>query len=260
MNTVRAKKNLGQHFLTDKDIATGIVNSLLLDKEEDVLEIGPGMGILTRLLLQKENCRLKVVEIDRESVEWLNTNIPQLNGKIINKDFLKLDISQYFQKPFFVIGNLPYNISSQIFFRILTYKDMVPQIVCMLQKEVAERLCAGPGSKTYGILSVILQAWYKLEYLFTVHEHVFSPPPKVKSAVIRFTRNERTTLDCDEALFIKVIKMAFNQRRKTLRNSLKQMLTDEKMKNENIFSLRPEQLSVAEFEQLTNMIAKQSGC
>ena len=257
MNTVRAKKNLGQHFLTDKTIAVEIVNSLLIDKDEDVLEIGPGMGILTRLLLQRDNCNLKVVEIDRESVEWLTTNIPQLDGKIINHDFLKLDVSHYFKNPFLIIGNLPYNISSQIFFRILNYKDMVPQIVCMLQKEVAERLCAGPGSKTYGILSVFLQAYYDLEYLFTVHEHVFSPPPKVKSAVIRLSRNKRASLDCDEALFMKVVKMAFNQRRKTLRNSLKQILTDENLKDKAIFSLRPEQLGVAEFEKLTNMIAGQ---
>lgn len=255
--TVKAKKNLGQHFLTDRNIAEKIVGSLQLGETKDILEIGPGMGVLTRLLLQKEHRLLRVVEIDRESVAWLQAHFPRLEGSIIQEDFLKLDIRKHFQDPFAVIGNFPYNISSQIFFRILDYKDEVPEIVCMLQKEVAERLSSGPGSRNYGILSVLLQTYYHIEYLFTVPEHVFDPPPKVKSAVIRLSRNDRKVLSCDGALYLKVIKTSFNQRRKTLRNSLKGLLSDETLKNMDLFSKRPEQLGVPEFEHLTGLIGNQ---
>lgn len=257
MTIVRAKKNLGQHFLKDKNIAGKIVDSLRQNHIRDVLEIGPGMGVLTQFLLQKESYRTTVVEIDRDSVDYLKVNYPQLEGRIIQGDFLKLNLLDYFHDQFAVIGNFPYNISSQIFFQILRYKDQVPEIVCMLQKEVAERLSAGPGSKTYGILSVILQTYYDIEYLFTVSEHVFIPPPKVKSAVIRLSRNQRDKANCDELLFVKIIKASFNQRRKTLRNSLKAFIVDDEVRNQDIFSKRPEQLGVAEFECLTRLISGQ---
>lgn len=258
MTIVKAKKNLGQHFLKDKNIAGKIVDSLQQKQVRNVLEIGPGTGALTQFLLQKENYRITVVEIDRESVDYLKVHYPQLEGHIVHGDFLKLNLKEYFHDQFAVIGNFPYNISSQIFFRILEYRDQVPEVVCMLQKEVAERLSAGPGSKTYGILSVILQTYYHIEYLFTVSEHVFIPPPKVKSAVIRLIRNKREKTDCDELLFLKIIKASFNQRRKTLRNSLKAFLINEDVKNQDIFSKRPEQLSVPEFECLTRLIDSQS--
>ena len=238
MTTVRAKKNLGQHFLNDKNIAKKIVDSLQANQVQDVLEIGPGMGVLTQFLLQNEQYQTTVVEIDRESVDYLNDHYPQLEGHIIAKDFLKLDLKEHFSGSFAVIGNFPYNISSQIFFKVLDYKNQIPEVVGMIQKEVAERLSAGPGSKTYGILSVILQAYYDIDYLFTVHEHVFIPPPKVKSAVIRLSRNQREKLDCDETLFVKVIKTAFNQRRKTLRNSLKPLLTDETLRSDDFLNKR----------------------
>jgi len=257
MTIVKAKKRLGQHFLKDKNIAGKIVDSLQSDQIRGVLEIGPGMGVLTQFLLQKEIFRTTVVEIDRESVDYLKDHFPQLEGRIIQGDFLKIKLEDYFQEPFAVIGNFPYNISSQIFFKILEYKNQVPEIVCMLQKEVAERLSAGPGSKTYGILSVILQTYYDIEYLFTVSEQVFIPPPKVKSAVIRLRRNKKDRTDCDEQVFLKIIKASFNQRRKTLRNSLKAFLQNEDVKNQDIFSKRPEQLSVAEFEYLTRLIDSQ---
>ncbi len=257
MTTVRAKKNLGQHFLKDKNIAKKIVDSLQANQLQDVLEVGPGMGVLTQFLLQNEKYKTTVVEIDDESVVYLNEHYPQLAGRIISKDFLRLDLKEYFPGNFAVIGNFPYNISSQIFFKVLEYKNQVPEVVGMIQKEVAERLSAGPGSKTYGILSVILQAYYDIDYLFTVHEHVFIPPPKVKSAVIRLSRNNREKLDCDEELFVKIIKAAFNQRRKTMRNSLKSFLRDESLKNDEIFNKRPEQLSVNEFEHLTRLISCQ---
>lgn len=257
MTTVRAKKNLGQHFLKDKNIAKKIVDSLEATHVQDVLEVGPGMGVLTQFLLQNEQYRTTVVEIDRESVDYLNNHYPELNDRIISKDFLRLNLKEYFTGPFAVIGNFPYNISSQIFFKVLEYKNQVPEVVGMIQKEVAERLSTGPGSKTYGILSVLLQAYYDIEYLFTVHENVFIPPPKVKSAVIRLKRNQRERLDCDEALFVRIIKAAFNQRRKTMRNSLKMFLTDETLKNDAFFNKRPEQLSVSEFEHLTRLISDQ---
>jgi 16S rRNA (adenine1518-N6/adenine1519-N6)-dimethyltransferase len=257
MTIVKAKKKLGQHFLKDKNIADKIVDSLQQSQIRDVLEIGPGMGVLTQFLLQKENYRTTVVEIDPESVEYLKLHYPMLEGRIIQGDFLKLNLKEYFRDHFAVIGNFPYHISSQIFFQILEYKDQVPEIVCMLQKEVAERLSAGPGSKTYGILSVILQTYYQIEYLFTVSEQVFIPPPKVKSAVIRLSRNGREKPDCNELLFFRIIKASFNQRRKTLRNSLKAFLVNEDVKNQDLFSKRPEQLSVSDFECLTRLIDSQ---
>ena len=258
MANVRAKKNLGQHFLKDKNIALKIVDSLQADNINRVLEIGPGMGVLTQFLLEKKSYETTVVEIDRESVAYLNTHLPQLGDRIIPKDFLKLNLADYFSEPFAIIGNFPYNISSQIFFKVLEYRDQIPEVVGMLQKEVAERISTGPGSKVYGILSVFLQAFYDIDYLFTVHEDVFSPPPRVKSAVIRLKRNERAHLDCDEKLFFQLVKAGFNQRRKTLRNSVKSFLRDDELKQDPIFSKRPEQLSVNEFERLTRLIQGQS--
>ena len=257
MTKVRAKKNLGQHFLNDKNIAKNIVDSLQATQTNTVLEIGPGMGVLTQFLLQKEQYQTHVVEIDRESVTYLKEHYPQLEDRIIAKDFLKLNLNDYFKDSFAIIGNFPYNISSQIFFKVLEYKDQIPEVVGMIQKEVAERISTGPGSKTYGILSVLLQAYYDIDYLFTVHENVFTPPPRVKSAVIRLSRNNREKLDCDNQLFFKIVKASFNQRRKTLRNSLKAFITDEQIKGLDIFSKRPEQLSVPEFEQLTQLIDSQ---
>ena len=277
---VRAKKSLGQHFLTDLSTARKIAESLIVPVKEtgteadcmagthltDVLEIGPGMGVLTQYLLQRQDIRLKMVEIDRESVDYLLVHFPQINGALIEADFLKLRLETFFKGEFCIIGNFPYNISSQIFFRILDYKDSVPQVVCMIQKEVAERLAEKPGSKTYGILSVLLQAWYDIEYLFTVGEGAFNPPPKVKSAVIRLVRNSRTDLRCDESLFKAVVKTAFNQRRKTMRNSLRPIVSA-KASRENwddgqtaaflanpVFDLRPERLGVEDFISLTRML------
>jgi 16S rRNA (adenine1518-N6/adenine1519-N6)-dimethyltransferase len=251
---VKAKKHLGQHFLTDLNIAKRISDALELETEMPVLEVGPGMGVLTQFLLQNEKYNTSVVEIDHESVEYLRIHYPQLN--IIEGDFLRLKLEKLYDKPFCVIGNFPYNISSQIFFKVLEYRNQIPVCVGMIQKEVAERLAEPPGSKTYGILSVLLQAYYDIEYLFTVHEHVFNPPPKVKSAVIRMKRNNRTSLDCDERLFTTVVKTAFNQRRKQLRNSLKILIP----KDSTLFSLpimdeRPERLNVDQFIELTQQIA-----
>jgi len=258
MTTVRAKKNLGQHFLNDKNIARNIVESLQAEGLNKVLEIGPGMGVLTQFLLKEKPYETYVVEIDRESVEYLNQHFPELNERIISADFLRLNLHNHFSEPFAIIGNFPYNISSQIFFKVLEYRNQIPEVVGMLQKEVAERLAAPPGSKTYGILSVFLQAYYNIEYLFTVHENVFTPPPKVKSGVIRLTRNKTTQLNCDEKLFTSVVKMAFNQRRKTMRNSLKSMITTEELKANPIFDKRPEQLGVSEFEAIVQMIGAQN--
>ncbi|MDX9881696.1 MAG: 16S rRNA (adenine(1518)-N(6)/adenine(1519)-N(6))-dimethyltransferase RsmA [Prolixibacteraceae bacterium] len=255
MTIVRAKKNLGQHFLKDKNIARKIVESLSVETR-NVLEVGPGMGVLTQFLLEKKY-HLHVVEIDDESVEYLENHFPQLQGHIISGDFLRLDLQKYFSGTFSVIGNFPYNISSQIFFKVLENREQIPQVVGMVQKEVAERIAATHGSKTYGILSVLLQAFYRIEYLFTVTEHVFIPPPKVKSAVIRLVRNGREQLECNEKLFFQVVKTAFNQRRKTMRNSLKAMITDETLKNSELLALRPEQLSVSDFELLTRLISEQ---
>lgn len=256
MNYVRAKKNLGQHFLNDKNIAWQIVESLKAENINKVLEIGPGMGVLTQFLLKKNSFETSVVEIDSESVEYLNKHFPELSERIISHDFLKLNLSNYFDKPFAIIGNFPYNISSQIFFKVLEYHDQIPEVVGMLQKEVAERLASPPGSKAYGILSVFLQAYYNIEYLFTVHEDVFIPPPKVKSGVIRLVRNNTEKLDCDEKLFRSIVKMAFNQRRKTMRNSLKSFLTNDELKANKIFDKRPEQLSVSEFEFIARLITE----
>ncbi len=257
MTSVRAKKNLGQHFLKDKNIALKIVDSLQATNIDKVLEVGPGMGVLTQFLIRKEQYETTVVEIDRESVEYLKVHFPDLGGRILSEDFLKMDFSSFSDNPFAIIGNFPYNISSQIFFKVLENRNQVHEVVGMIQKEVADRLCMSPGSKTYGILSVLLQAFYNVEYLFTVNENVFIPPPKVKSAVIRLVRNDRESLDCDEALFFKVVKAGFNQRRKTLRNSLKVFLNDPQLKEDEIFSKRPEQLNVNDFECLTRLIEKQ---
>ena len=244
-------KALGQHFLKDLQIAQRIADTLDTFKSLPVLEIGPGMGVLTQFLLEAGH-DLTVVELDMESVDYLNQNFPDLKGRIIAEDFLKLDLSKLFPGQFCVIGNYPYNISSQIFFKVLDYKDQIPCCSGMLQKEVAERLAAGPGSKTYGILSVLLQAWYDVEYLFTVSEKVFDPPPKVKSAVLKMTRNDRKELGCDEKLFKTVVKTSFNQRRKTLRNSMKPLLGKDCPDYAlPIFDKRPEQLSVEQFVELT---------
>ena len=255
MQQVKAKKNLGQHFLTDLSVAQRIADTLLDYRETPVLEIGPGMGVLTQYLIA-DGHDLKVVELDTESVEYLNEHYPELDGRIISADFLKLNLTEIFgDREFCVIGNYPYNISSQILFKILDYKDQDPCCSGMFQREVAQRVAAPPGSKTYGILSVLLQAWYDIEYLFTVPEHVFNPPPKVKSGVIKLTRNSVTDLGCDEKLFKTVVKTSFGQRRKTLRNSLRSMVqNDAEILQNPIFAMRPEQLSVAQFIELTNII------
>ncbi len=253
MSSVRAKKHLGQHFLKDQNIARKISESFTGDVPKTVLEIGPGMGVLTRFLLDDKTVTIFVVEIDSESVNYLKDNFPQLEPNIIEGDFLKLKLSDYFTEPIAVIGNFPYNISSQILFKLIDNRNLVPQLVGMFQKEVAERVASKPGSKTYGILSVLLQTYYTIEYLFTVNENVFDPPPKVKSGVIRLVRNNVEKLPCDEKLYFNVIKTSFNQRRKTLSNSLKSILASLKPEEE-IFRKRPEQLSVSEFIQLTQLI------
>jgi 16S rRNA (adenine1518-N6/adenine1519-N6)-dimethyltransferase len=249
MSIVRPKKKLGQHFLKDRNIARKIVDSLGATVP-DVLEVGPGMGVLTRFLLQRPELNVHTIEIDTESVEYLQIHFPELNGRIHSTDFLKWDARQL-PLQFSIIGNFPYNISSQIFFRILEWRNRVPEVICMIQKEVAERLCAPPGSKTYGILSVLLGAFYHTEYLFTVSEQVFIPPPKVKSAVIRLRRNLVEKLPCNEELFFRIVKAAFGKRRKMLRNSLKEL---ELEIPEQFADKRPEQLSVAGFIQLTKMV------
>lgn len=249
---VRAKKYLGQHFLTDLDVAKRIADSLPQGTGMPVIEIGPGMGVLTQFLLQREDINLTAIEIDSESVEYLNVHFPKLN--LIEGDFLELDLDKIIPEgQFMVIGNYPYNISSQIFFKVLAHRDRIPVVSGMIQKEVAERIAAPEGSKTYGITSVLLQAFYDIEYLFTVHENVFNPPPKVKSAVIRMTRNDKKRLGCDEKLFTQVVKTAFNQRRKTMRNSLKPLMQGREM-TDDVFNKRPEQLSVSEFVDLTNLV------
>lgn len=282
---VRPKKALGQHFLTDLSVAQKIADALVVDSvggavpeagavpsgntdtAMPVLEIGPGMGVLSQYLLEREDIDLKMIEIDRESVDYLLTHFPKASGRVIEGDFLKMNLSYFFPGTFAVIGNFPYNISSQIFFRIIDHKDSIPQVVCMIQKEVAERIAEQPGSKTYGILSVLLQAWYDIEYLFTVGEGAFNPPPKVKSAVIRLRRNSRTELGCDEKLFKTIVKTGFNQRRKTLRNSLKPLISDKAAReawtpeqstdflSNPVFELRPERLSVEDFIALTKLFS-----
>lgn len=252
---VRAKKALGQHFLTDQSIAMKIVDSLSQSEIRDVLEIGPGMGVLTQYLLKRDDLELKLVELDGESVEYLLTHFPGMQGKLYQADYLKLDIHTLFSGQYRVIGNFPYNISSQIFFKILEDKDRVPEVVCMIQKEVAERIAEKPGSKTYGILSVLLQAWYDIDYIVSVGSGAFCPPPKVQSAVIRLRRNSRSSLGCDEKLFKTVVKTAFNQRRKTLRNALKPLLNESIDSSDPVFDLRAERLSVEDFVALTNLIS-----
>lgn len=289
---VRAKKALGQHFLVDQGAAQRIVAALNAGqdaKKISALEIGPGMGVLTQYLLKREDVDLKMVELDEESVNYLLTHFPGMQGRLFLADYLKLNINHLFSGPYSVIGNFPYNISSQIFFKILDDRDRIPEVVCMIQKEVAERIAEGPGSKTYGILSVLLQAWYDIEYLFTVEPGAFAPPPKVRSAVIRLRRNGRETLVCgekagpcpekrgpvpafpaekgsgeqasvDESLFKSVVKTAFNQRRKTLRNALKPLLNPDsegfaEFIADPVFDLRAERLSVEDFIALTAKIA-----
>lgn len=255
MGLVKPKKFLGQHFLKDLSIAKDIADTVDECPGLPILEVGPGMGVLTQFLMEKGR-EVKVVELDFESVVYLRENFPALEGNIIEDDFLKLKLEKLFDgRPFVLTGNYPYNISSQIFFKMLDYKDLIPCCTGMIQKEVAERIAAGPGSKTYGILSILIQAWYKVEYLFTVHEHVFNPPPKVKSAVIRMTRNETKELGCNERLFKLIVKTTFNQRRKTLRNSISSILEKgNPLSNDPVFNKRPEQLSVQEFIELTNRV------
>lgn len=253
MNSVKPKKFLGQHFLTDLSVASRIADTVDACPDIPVLEVGPGMGVLTQYILKK-NREFKVVEIDFESVPYLQEHFPELGDNIIEGDFLQMDLAKVFDgHPFVLTGNYPYNISSQIFFKILDNLENIPQVVCMIQKEVAERIAEKPGTKTYGILSVLLQAWYDIEYLFTVGSGAFAPPPKVQSAVIRLRRNNRTELGCDPALFKNVVKMSFNQRRKTLRNSLKQLLLQHPSVDatDPVFDLRPERLSVEQFIELT---------
>ena len=259
MRQVRAKKALGQHFLTDLSVAERIALTVSEYKHLPLIEVGPGMGVLTQFLLQNGH-DLKVVELDSESVRYLSQCYPQLDGRIIEADFLKLDLAEVTGQPqFVVIGNYPYNISSQILFKVLDYKEQVACCSGMFQREVAQRIAAPPGSKTYGILSVLLQAWYDIEYLFTVDEHVFNPPPKVKSGVIKLVRNEVKQLDCNERLFKTIVKTSFGQRRKTLRNSLRSLLPkDSPVLESDIFRQRPEQLSVSDFIQLTNLVTAEN--
>lgn len=274
MKSVRPKKQLGQHFLTDQDVACRIADTVDACPALPILEVGPGMGVLTQYLLPKGR-PVKVVEIDTESVAYLKENMPQLGENILGDDFLRMPLDQVFGgQPFVLTGNYPYNISSQIFFRMLEYRDLIPCCTGMIQREVAQRMAAGPGSRTYGILSVLLQAWYSVEYLFTVDEHVFCPPPKVKSAVIRLTRNEVSSLPCNEVLFRRVVKTTFNQRRKTLRNNIRPLLAqiDNEQREKGIqpkdhtewlaqelFQKRPEQLSVQDFISLTLSLQQECG-
>ncbi|MCF6295906.1 MAG: 16S rRNA (adenine(1518)-N(6)/adenine(1519)-N(6))-dimethyltransferase RsmA [Flavobacteriaceae bacterium] len=251
---VKAKKYLGQHFLNDENIAKKIADTLSLKGYKNILEIGPGMGVLTKYLLQKD-ITTYVIEIDLESVEYLKANYLNLANKIIEKDFLKYDLNNVFNdESFAIIGNFPYNISTQIVFKALEMRHQIPEFSGMFQKEVAQRICEKEGSKKYGILSVLTQAFYNAEYLFTVPPQVFNPPPKVESGVLRLTRKENYTLPCDEKLFYKVVKTAFQQRRKTLRNSLKTLNLSDILREDVIFGKRPEQLSVSEFIKLTTLI------
>ena len=259
MSEVRAKKALGQHFLTDLNIARKIASSLSggsAENPDKVLEVGCGMGVLTQYLLEREDIVTYGAEIDSESVEYLHAHYPAFAERLTEGDFLKMDLREQYGDRLKIIGNFPYNISSQIFFKVLENRDIVPECVGMIQREVAVRLAEPPGSKEYGILSVLLQAWYDIEYLFTVGEKVFNPPPKVKSAVIRLVRNSVTKLDCDEQLFIKVVKASFGQRRKMLRNSLKAAFGNFEGREHRFFTRRAEQLSVADFVELTNWVAE----
>lgn len=254
-NIVKPKKFLGQHFLTDLKVASDIADTVDACPELPVLEVGPGMGVLTQFIIPKGR-EFKVVEIDFESVPYLHEHFPELGDNIIEGDFLQMDLDAVFAgRPFVLTGNYPYNISSQIFFKMVENRNLIPCCTGMIQKEVAERMAAGPGSKTYGVLSVLIRAWYDVEYLFTVHENVFNPPPKVKSAVIRLTRNGKENLGCDEKLFRRIVKTVFTQRRKMLRNPMKQILgKDCPILAEEIFNKRPEQLSVQDYIDLTNRV------
>lgn len=261
MKQVRPKKNLGQHFLTDLGIAKQIADTVDACPDIPVLEVGPGMGVLTQYLMPKQR-EFKVVEIDAESVDYLNGKYPELRENIIGEDFLRMDLNQVFGgKQFVLTGNYPYDISSQIFFKMLDNKDLIPCCTGMIQREVAQRMASKPGTKAYGILSVLIQAWYDVEYLFTVDENVFNPPPKVKSAVIRMTRNKVTDLGCDERLFKRIVKTVFNQRRKMLRVSLRQIFSTAKLSDHllthEFMTMRPEQLTIAQFVELTNMVAQE---
>lgn len=254
MSLVRAKKHLGQHFLKDESIAEQIAFNLS-GKNSKVLEIGPGMGILTKYLFKNSAINeIKVVEIDQESVDYLNQFYPELKGNIFREDFLRMDLDKVFDSPFAIAGNFPYNISSQILFKVFENKDKVPELVGMFQKEVAQRVASKPGSKVYGILSVLLSAYFDIEYLFTVDEHVFNPPPKVKSGVITLRRNEVKKLDCDEAFFVRLVKTAFNQRRKMLRSALKPLGKSFEDIDPELMTKRAEQLSVEEFIYLTQKL------
>jgi 16S rRNA (adenine1518-N6/adenine1519-N6)-dimethyltransferase len=261
LDKVRPKKSLGQHFLHDQNTARRIVESLTTPENGTipVLEIGPGMGVLTQYMVTNDKLQLKVVEIDRDSVKYLHTHYPSLSANIIEGDFLAMDLQKVFGAPFSVIGNFPYNISSQIFFKVLEHRDQVSQVVCMLQKEVAERIAEKEGSKTYGILSVLLQAYYNIQYLFKVPPGAFTPPPKVMSAVIRLERNATMKLACDEKLFVKVVKQGFNNRRKTLRNAMKPLDLPADIAALEIMDKRAEQLSVEQFVHLTQLIEKGRG-
>lgn len=253
---IRPKKKLGQHFLNDNNIAQKIVDCLD-SGYNNVCEVGPGTGVLTKLLLKKEHIvSLTVVEVDIESVEYLTDNFEDSKLSIIEADFLRLNIDSIYSSPFALIGNFPYNISSQIFFKVLENRNLIPQVVCMIQKEVAERISSPFGNKTYGILSVLLQSWFDIEYCFTVNENVFLPPPKVKSAVIRLRRNSNQELDCDEKLFFTTVKTAFNHRRKTLRNALRPLLPNIQQADHPFFSQRAEQLSPEQFVELTKVVEK----
>ncbi len=257
MSTVRAKKHLGQHFLNDKTAALRIVDGLQPELGfQQVLEVGPGMGVLSDILLPRgDQYQTWLIDVDDESIDYLGRQYPDLGDRLIHGDFLALDFKTYFPGKLAIIGNFPYNISSQILFKILDERDKVVQMVGMFQKEVAERCVAKPGSKEYGILSVFLQAYYDVEYLFTVKAGAFTPPPKVLSGVMRMTRNNRATLDCDEKLFWRVVKAAFNQRRKTLRNALSAVVPKDRMSDNALYELRAERLTVADFENLTNEIS-----
>lgn len=262
MTQVKAKKALGQHFLTDLNIARKICYSLsggTPDRPVQVLEVGCGMGVLTQFLLQRDDVVTYGAEIDTESVEYLNEHYPAFSPRLIEGDFLNMDLRERFGEEVRVIGNFPYNISSQIFFKVVENRDIVPECVGMIQREVAVRIAEPPGSREYGILSVLLQAWYDIEYLFTVGEKVFNPPPKVKSAVIRLKRNATEHLGCDETLFVKVVKASFGQRRKMIRNSLRSVFGDFGGKEHRFFTQRAEQLSVADFVELTNWVAENRG-
>ncbi len=256
VNGQRPKKSLGQHYLRDENIARKIINSLLAERTNQIIEIGPGHGVLTKYLFAKMENAVLAIEIDHNNVEFLRNEFPGREDQIINHDFLKYDLSG-FDRPVALIGNFPYNISSQIFFRILENRNRISEVVCMVQKEVADRLSAGPGTKTYGILSVLLQAYYKIEYLFKVTPKVFFPPPKVYSAVIRLTRNSVSKLECDEILFFNIVKACFNQRRKTIKNSIRK-ITTESLPHTDLMIKRPEQLSVEQFVELTQIIQRLS--